>query len=212
MGGAFLVKYAVDRAWLGPAVRDSLGVLLGVVLMIGGEWLRQRPMQRALAAVGPNYVPPALTASGLFIAFASIFAAYALHDLLSPLVAFMALAAVALVAVGLSLLQGPFVALLGLLGGFLTPALVSTDQPWAWGLFSYLLVIQIAGLAVVRYRAWWWLAVATLAGASVWPVIWFVLAWSPADAIPVGGYLVALAAAFVLVRHGMAAPARRPPS
>lgn len=208
LAGAFLVKYAVDRSWLGPAVRDSLGVLLGVLLIVGGEWLRRRPMQRAIAAVQPNYVPPALSASGLFVAFASIFAAYAMHDLLSPLVAFTALAAVALVAVGLSLLQGPFVALIGLLGGYLTPALVSTNQPWAWGLFPYLLVITIAGLAVVRYQAWWWLAVATLAGAGVWPVLWFVVAWTPADAIPVGGYLVALAAAFLLVRHGLARPSR----
>ena len=128
LGSIFFVKFAIDQGLLGPAVRDSLTFSLGIVLVAGGEWLRRRPLQRAIAAIRPNYVPLALTASGLFAAFASIYAAHVFHGLLPPLPAFAGLAVVAFVAVGLSLLQGKFVALLGLLGAAATPLLIATPH------------------------------------------------------------------------------------
>jgi uncharacterized membrane protein len=57
--------------------------------------------------------------------------------LLSPLLAFGLLPVIGVGAVALALLQSPFIALLGLLGGFLTPVLVQTDTPAAWTLFGY---------------------------------------------------------------------------
>jgi len=207
LSGTFLVKYAIDVGWLGPATRVTLGFLLGMALTAGGEWLRRRPLERAIAAVRPNYVPPSLTASGLFIAFSSIYAAYSLYGLLSPLVALLALAAVALLAVGLSLLQGIFVALMGVLGAFATPLLVSTSSPSAWGLFGYLIVIDAAALAVARYKGWWWLALATLAGAAFWPLVWIVGDyWTLSDEFPLGVYLILLSAVFFMVRRGWESP------
>src|SRR5687768_153035 len=98
LAGIFLIKYSIDNALLTPAMRATFGLLLGIALTLGGEWLRRRPMQKEIAALKPDYVPGALTSAGLFISFASIFAAYALLDLLSPTVAFIGLAIVALVA------------------------------------------------------------------------------------------------------------------
>lgn len=203
LAGTFLVKYAIDEGWLGPATRVTLGFVLGMALAAGGEWLRRRPLELAIAAIRPNYVPPSLTASGLFIAFASIYAAYSLYGLLNPIVALLALAAVALLAVGLSLLQGIFVALMGVLGGFATPILVTSNSPSAWRLFGYLLVIEAAALAVARYNGWWWLALATLAGATFWPLVWLLGdVWTLSDEYPLGIYLILMAAAFFLVRRG----------
>lgn len=190
LAGTFLVKYAVERGWLGPATRVTLGFLLGLVLALGGEWLRRQPLQRAIAAVGPNHVPPALTAAGLFTMFGSLYAAHGLYDFLSSPIAFLALAAVAIVAVGLSLLHGWFVALMGLVGAFLTPLLIRTESPSAWTLFIYLLVIAAASLTVMRRQGWWWLGLATLAGTALWPAFWLGAAWSPGDVLPVGLYLL----------------------
>ncbi len=206
LAGTFLVKYTIDEGWLGPAARTTLGFLLGMTLAAAGEWLRRRPLQRAIAALRADYIPPALTASGLFIAFASIYAAYALFGLLSPLVALLALAAVALLAVGLSLLQGRLVALMGVLGGFVTPMLIVTPSPSAWGLFAYLLVIELTALAVARLRGWWWLAFATLAGSAFWPLAWMAASWHAHDEIPLGLYLLVTAAAFFFVRRGWESP------
>jgi uncharacterized membrane protein len=200
LGGAFLVKYTIDEGLLGPTARVILGVGLGLAFLVAGEWLRRRPLERALAEVDPSYVPPAITAAGIFTLFASIYAAYQLYHLLSPLVAFLSLAGVAALAVALSLLQGPFMALLGLAGGFVTPLLVSTDQPSAVALFTYLLALIAGSLAVVRYMGWRWLAWVTLGGAALWPLIWFTSVWRPGEGTVLGIYLLAVFALFVFVR------------
>jgi uncharacterized membrane protein len=199
------VKYSIERGWLGPAVRVALGFVFGVALMLAGEWLRQRPLQRAIAAIRPNYVPPAITSAGLFSAFASVYAAFQLYHMIGPATAFLALAALAALGIALSILQGGMVAVLGLLGGFVTPWLVPAEQPSAWGLFAYLLFIVAAALGAVRYKAWWWLGWAALAGAALWTLLWFAGLWAPGDAAPIGSFLILLYGSFLLVRHGRGA-------
>jgi uncharacterized membrane protein len=206
LAGLFLAKYSYEHGWLrmGPGARCFAGFLFGVLLTAGGEWLRRRPLQRAIAAIGPNYLPPALTSAGLASAFASIYAAYGLYDLLPPLAAFMLLALVAFAAFGLAILQGPFIAVLALLGGFLTPLLIASPNPSAWGLFAYLLALIAAALGVTRYMACWWLAWGTLTGAVLWSLLWFAAFWSPGDAAAMGSYLVLLAGAFLALRYRVA--------
>ena len=115
------MKYSIERGWLGPEMRVSLGFFFGVVLLLAGEGLRQRPLQRAIATLRPNYVPPAITSAGLFSAFASVYAAFQLYQMIGPVTAFLALATLAALGIALSILQGGMVAVLGLLGGFVTP-------------------------------------------------------------------------------------------
>ena len=205
LGSIFLVKYSIERGWLGPTVRVASGFVLGVALVLAGEWLRQRPLQRAIAAIRPNYVPPAVTSAGLFSAFASVYAAFQLYGLIGPLVAFPLMAALAVFGVALSILHGPMVAVLSLLGGFATPWLVPAGQPSPWGLFVYLLFLVATALAVVRYMAWWWLGWAVLAGAVASTLLWFAGLWQAADAVPVGIFLLVLCGFFLLVRHGRGA-------
>ncbi len=204
LAGLFLAKYSYERGWLalGPGARVTAGFFFGAALTGAGEWLRRRPLQQAVAAIGPNYLPPALTAAGLSSAFGSLYAAYALYALLPPILAFALMALVAFTAFGLAILQGPFIAVLALLGGFVTPLLVTTPDPSAWGLFVYLLALTAAALAVVRYMACWWLAWGALTGAVLWPLFWFAGLWSPGDALALGSYLLLLATLFLAVRYG----------
>lgn len=213
LGGAFLVKYSIDQGWLGPLVRVLLGLGFGALLVAAGEALRRRPLQQAVAAIGPNFIPPSLTAAGLFSAYVSLYAAFALYGLMAPPTAFITLALLAWGAIALSLLQGPFIALLGLVGGFATPFLVAGEQPSAWALFGYLLALILPAMAIVRLvgeprgtRAWSWLPWAALAGAVAWPWLWLTGPWSAGDALPLGGYLVLAAAIFLLLRRVSEAP------
>lgn len=199
LAGAFLVKYAIDEGWLGPAARVSIGFLAGCGLTAWGEWLRRRPMQRAIATIRPNYLPPSLSAAGVWIAFASVYAASELYNLLPPLAGFGLLGAISAGAVLLALPQGPFLALLGIIGGYATPLLVPSDQPLAWGLFSYLLFIAATAFVVVRFTAAWWLAQLALAGAAAWALLWFAAFWHPADAAPLGIFMLALTVLTLLV-------------
>ena len=200
LAGIFLVKYSIDQDWLNPSVRCALGVLGGVALAIAGEWLRRRPYQRAMDILEPGVIPPALSAAGIAMLYSSVYAAFALYDLIGALFAFVVLAAVSFASFALALLQGRFIAVLGLIGGYLVPALVSTGEGSAPALFSFLGVLAIALTVIVRYRGWWEIAWLGLAGAAAWPVLWFAAQWTPADAPVLGGYLVVLAALFLYVR------------
>src|SRR3546814_12439175 len=84
--------------------------------------------------------------------YAAAFAAYALYGLLPGPLAFALLAAVSVAAILLALLQGPFVAALGLAGAYLVPALISSEDPAAWPLFLYLLFVAGTGAGVLLWR------------------------------------------------------------
>ncbi|MEM9441470.1 MAG: DUF2339 domain-containing protein, partial [Pseudomonadota bacterium] len=201
LGSAFLIRHSFEAGWLRPGVRVAAGLGLAALLITAGEWLRRQPLSQAIASVRPDYVPPALTGGGLFAAFACIYGAEALYGLMSPTIAFAGLAAVAFVGVGLSLLQGPFIALLGLVGGFATPLLVASDDPSLWPLVTYLLALTGAGLFVVRYRGWPWLAYAVLGGAVLWalPVLALLRSTETGQPLAVTIYLISLAGLAILV-------------
>ena len=192
LGGGFLVKYSIDSGLLSPAIRVSLGFIMGVILTLGGEILRQRRVNLEWLKGAPDYLPSAISAAGLFSAFAAIYASYALYDLLPALAAFVALALLSFVASGLAWFQGKFFAYLGLIGGIVVPALVTTGPPSAWGLFPYLLVIITASLWVSRQKAWIDVAATTLVLALGWVILWIPTSWQMGDIIPVGVYLLLL--------------------
>ena len=199
LGGVFLVKYSIDRDLIGPGMRVLLGVLLGGSLTAGGELLR-RHMPR-LDNPRIAYLPPAVTASGISTLFASVFAAHALYAFIGTTVAFVSLAAVAALAVVLSLRQGPFIALLGLVAAMLVPALVQADAPSAWTLFGYLLIVMVGSLALARDRGWLWLAWPVLGGAVAWSVLWIATAPRDLDPVVLPGFVVIAAGLFFTLRR-----------
>ncbi len=206
LGSAFLIRHSFEAGWLSPIIRVASGLGLAAILIVTGEWLRRQPLSQAIASMQPNYVPPALTGGGLFAAFASIYGAEVLYELLAPTVAFIGLAMIAFLGVALSLLQGPFIALLGLVGGFVTPLLMASDAPSPWPLAAYLLTLTAAGLLVVRYRGWPWLAYAVLAGAVLWslPLLMLLRAPTTGQPIAMAFYLLSIAGLTMLLLDTLA--------
>ena len=202
LGGAFLVKLSIDYGLLTPLVRVTLGILLGIALSVGGEWVKRHDRPDEGGAGGVSYVPQALTAAGAATVFASLYAAHGLYGFLPAGLAFLLLAITAGATVAQSLRQGPLVAALGLIGAFIVPLLVQSTSPHATPLFAYLAVVTAAALALLRHRAWWWLAWPALAGAIIWVVLWLASAADPEAAV-VAGYLLVLFGLFVVFRRGL---------
>ena len=171
LGGVFFLRYSIQNGWLQPPVRLAMGIAGGIALLVACEtrWATRY-------AVTAN----ALAAAGLVILFSSFYAAYALWELIGPLPAFAALVAVAAAAVLLSLRHDSlFVALLGLLGGFAAPALLSSGEDRPYTLFGYLLLLN-AGLGIVAYRRRWAPLVAlSLAFTTVYQWSWVFAFLSP---------------------------------
>ncbi len=174
VGGGFLVRFSIDYGLLGPAVRVSMGVILGAALIAGSEWLRRSEMKIEVLPLGPDYIPAAMSGAGIFTLFASVFGAYYLYDFTSPTVAFMLFAALTTVAFLLSFLQGPLIAVLALLGGYSTPILVSTGSGSTIGLFSYLGFLYVGISAIVVFKRWTWLLSGGLLLACLWVLIWIL--------------------------------------
>ena len=129
LGGIFLVKYSIEAGLIGPGMRIVLGALLAAALIVGAEWARRREQQAGVTSLPVANIPAILTAAGTTVAFATVYAAYALYGFLSPPVAFLLLGVVALATLAAALLHGPALAGLGLVGAYVTPLLVSTSAP-----------------------------------------------------------------------------------
>ena len=123
IGGLLFVKYAYDNNLIPPAVQIVLGLIAGAALVAAGEFVRRK----SAPAMEQSYVPAALSAGGIVTLFGSIYAAYALYELIAPTPAFIGLAVVAIGALALSRLQGPLIAALGLIGSYVTPAIIPSD-------------------------------------------------------------------------------------
>src|SRR6185436_15984836 len=162
LGGAFLVKLSFDYGWFSPAKRVVFGVLFGVVLLGAGEWMR-RPSER---------IAQGLAAAGVADLYACFLAGIHLYGLIPPAVGFGLMTLTTVVAVVMSLRQGIMVALIGMIGGFLTPYLVRTGEPDVRGIFAYLLLLQVGLLTVARRREWPAVGALALGGGLFWAIAW----------------------------------------
>ena len=175
LGGFFMVRYSIDAGLLGPGVRTLLGGAFALALLAAGEWTRRRETTSSIQVLPMANIPAILTAAGTAVAFATVYAAYALYDFLAPASAFILLGLVALGTLAAALLHGPVLAGLGIVAAFGTPLLVSSEKPDLWALYIYLAIVTAAAFGLALIRLWSWLAVTTIVLALIWilPVVKF---------------------------------------
>jgi uncharacterized membrane protein len=146
-GVAFLLKYAVDKRILVLAmeVRLLLVAIVAAAIFVIGWRLRDKARVYALSLQG----------GGIGILYLTIFSAYRLYELLPASIAFVLLVLLTAFAGVVAVLQeARALAILGSVGGFLAPVLVTTGSGNHVALFSYYLVLNAAILGIAWYRAW----------------------------------------------------------
>jgi uncharacterized membrane protein len=142
----FFLKYAFEHEMIGPTGRVMIGVLLGIGFVIGGERLR---------AQGYRYYAHGLSGGGIAILYLSIFAAFARYQLIGQMPAFALMSGVtALAVLQAARYDALAIAVLGLIGGFLTPILLSTGKDNQIGLFSYIALLDLGVLSVAYFKQW----------------------------------------------------------
>ncbi|HEY7171285.1 MAG TPA: DUF2339 domain-containing protein [Vicinamibacterales bacterium] len=190
LAAIFFFRYSLDRGWLAPPVRVVIGVIVATALIV---------VCQLRAARRYPITANALDAAGIAILFSTFFAAHALWDLIPGTVTFALLALVTVLAVVLSIVHDAiFIAVLGLIGGFATPALLSTGENQPIPLFAYLLLLNI-GLAWVAIRKKWpVLSVLSLALTTLYQWGWVIKFLSRSDlSLAMGIFLVFAIASFV---------------
>jgi uncharacterized membrane protein len=191
--GFFLVKYSIENNLLGPTARVVLGGLLGAALLVGAHWVGYRVRVESAERIAQS-----LAGAGIAVLYVSVYAASTLYDLVPPLIGFLGMALVTAIAVVLSLRHGPPIALLGLLGGFLTPALIRSSEPSAMLLFIYLYLVFAALIVLVRRKNWWPLALPAVLLSFLWVAVWLMSdAFRPDQVLWAGLFLGGVAGTIV---------------
>jgi len=145
-GAAVVFKYAVDNAWIGPTGRVGLGFLVGAAFIAGGEVYARRGWHRFASG---------LVAGGDGLLFVAIYFGHQQYGVIPPLLAFLLYVVVTAAVAAQSLrYDAQALAVWGLLGGYLTPALASTGSGNYVFLSTYLLVLNGGVFAIAYTKSW----------------------------------------------------------
>jgi len=146
IGVAFFLKYAYDNFALSPSARVIIVACCGFAALVIGEITRRR---------GYDIVAKGVTALGFAILYTAVFSAYRFYGLIDSIPAFaMAIAITAAAMTYAVVLDEILIAFLSLLGGFLTPLLVSTGENLPIPLFTYTLILCVGAMLCAYYRKW----------------------------------------------------------
>ncbi len=138
--------------------------MAGVGCLFAGEKLRERDY-----GVTAN----ALSGAGIIILYASVWAARVLYELIGTTPAYGLMILITIVCGLLSWrYRGLDIAMLGMIGGFLTPLLLSTGQDNPIGLFAYILLLDVGLLVLARARRWPLLGALSLGGTVLYQLLW----------------------------------------
>lgn len=172
LGIVFLVKYSFENNLIGPAMRVAIGTVLGLALIATGWFTGSRKYRVS---------GQSLCATGVLVLYGNIFAAHVYYHLIELTPAFASMAIVTAAAFFLAVrLNAQVIVVLGLLGGFLTPVLLSTGVDHPTALFGYIAVLNIGIAAVALRKRWDYLvllaAVGTILMEFAWADRFFVVA------------------------------------
>ncbi len=146
VGVAFFLKYSITRGFLGPQERVALSVLAGTGLMVWGLRLFGKKYQ----LLGQGFV-----GGGLAMLYFSVYSAAVMFKLVPLGPAFALMAMVTAVSAVLAVRHDSLlVAVLGLLGGYATPVMLSTGSKNFPVLFGYMTLLGLGLLGVAWRKRW----------------------------------------------------------
>jgi uncharacterized membrane protein len=149
LGIVFFFVLAVNRGWIGPVARVTLGAVASALVFGAGLYVKRRfeeLYQSALAAVG----------TGIGGGYVTLLAAKVLYDLVPDWTAMLIAAGIAAVGVATALAwSSELVAGLGLVGATLAPAALGLDTGELTAAGTGFAAVVFAGTAVVAIGQRW---------------------------------------------------------
>lgn len=199
LAAVFLVKYSVEHNWIPPEVRVAIGFVFAIGLVIGGLKI---PRERYAVT------SQTLIATGVVSLYAVTFACNSIYHFafFTTIPTFLVMVLITTTAFLLAVrLEAQVIAILGILGGFLTPLLLSTGQDNPGGLFGYLALLDAGLIAVALFRRWHYLVSLGAAGTVLMQIGWAGKFFSDEKA----GIAVIICVGFSLLFLGACFMARR---
>ena len=142
----YFLKYSFDRNWVGPIGRVSLAFLSGLATLGAGEVFRRR---------GFNLFGLYLIGGSIAILYFACYAAFQIYSLIGQPIAFSLMVVVTFFAGLLAVFHDTkWLAVLGIIGGFLTPVVLSTGIDNQVALMTYMTILNCGILAIASFKQW----------------------------------------------------------
>ncbi len=165
IGVGFGLKYAYDRGVVPPEIRLALGYLFGLAGLGVAEVFRRR---------GHAVMFQTLTGGGIGILYLCVFVSYRIYEFTGPGLSM----GLGILVTGLGVVMAVAhnalpIAVLAVIGGFMTPLLFSDggDRPVA--LFTYIALLDLVALGAAYYRRWRALDLLCFAGTVILYQLWY---------------------------------------
>jgi uncharacterized membrane protein len=146
LGIGYFLNYSIERGILGPQARVLLSTITGLALLVGGTQIVGKKF---------NVLGQGLMGAGLATLYFSVFAAANFYKLIDPIPAFALMGLITVLAGFIAVrFNSMLVAVLGIIGGYGTPVMLSTGAVDFVGLFSYMLILGIGVLGICYWKNW----------------------------------------------------------
>ncbi|MFB3884159.1 MAG: DUF2339 domain-containing protein [Thermodesulfobacteriota bacterium] len=159
VGIGFFLKYAYDNAWIGPKGRLAIGILFGLVALGLGERFKRRDW---------SVLFQVLTGGGLATFYLCIYFSFQVYRIsdqtISMILAILVTALAVVIAVANNAVP---IAIMALIGGFLSPVLLSTGVNRPYAFFTYIAILDMVAMGAAYFRRWRILDLLCFAGTAV---------------------------------------------
>lgn len=142
----YFLKWSIERELIGPAARVAISMIAGIGMLVWGMKL-----------VGKKYhlIGQGLLGGGLLTLYFSVYAAAPLYGLIVMPIAFALMIFVTITAGVLAIrTDSLLIAILGIVGGYVTPVLLRTPTPNLPVLYSYVLLLGVGIVGIAYYKQW----------------------------------------------------------
>jgi uncharacterized membrane protein len=165
IGMSYFLKLAIDGGWIGPRGQVAIGLVTGATLV---AWSAR------LVGRGMRHFGDGLAGLGAALLYLSLWASTDYYTFIPPAIGLPLMIAVTAAMLVIALdRDSQTVAVLAMIGGFLTPVLVSTGQNEPVVLFGYLALQDAAVVAIAHRRRWPALALPAFALTQLYFWSWY---------------------------------------
>lgn len=178
VGIGFFLKLAFDNDWIGVTGRIALGLSVAIIMLGLGDYCHGKLLGWARAVTG----------GGIAILYLSVYATFGFFTLIDPIPALLFLSLIVALTGVLSLrYESRTIAVLGMVGAFITPVLLNgdLDPSQRFILLIYVVVVDLGILAISILRNWRWFTLIGLVASYCLFAIWM-------DQVPDSEILLAL--------------------
>jgi uncharacterized membrane protein len=191
VGAATFLKLAVDRQWIGPVARILIGLASGTAILVWSERFRRKGFS------GFSY---SLKAIGSGVLYLSLWAAFQLYHLLPAGAALVGMVLVTAWNAYMAWVQNSeLLAAYAVAGGFASPLLLSTGGNHEIFLFTYLLALDVATVALVRLKPWTRLLLGAFPATVAYFIGWYAQFFTASELVVTAAFIVLFFLVFAIV-------------